>query len=102
MMEYAITKQNILVHELIGLKIKIIKATDKNKNKIEGTIVNETKNTLTIETNKKEKTIPKKETIIEIELPNKEKIKIKGMQLIAKPEERTKQLWRKKNELGFS
>ena len=44
----AVTMHNILRHELIGLKIRITKSENNTLIGLEGKIVNETKNTLTL------------------------------------------------------
>lgn len=93
--KYKITKENIGMHELNGLKVKVTKSNDKTK-KISGKIIKETKNLLIIETKKREKKIPKKEIEIEFELKG-EKVKINGEKILFKPEDRIKVFRRKKN-----
>ncbi len=41
---YCITAKNLLCHEFIGLPVRVESSTDKNKAKISGTIIDETKN----------------------------------------------------------
>ncbi|PIN98706.1 MAG: ribonuclease P protein component 1 [Candidatus Diapherotrites archaeon CG10_big_fil_rev_8_21_14_0_10_31_34] len=94
--KYAITQENVAMHEINGLKVKITKSNDKTK-KISGKIIKETKNLLIIETKKGEKKIPKKEAEIEFELKGK-KTKINGEKILMKPEDRIKMFWRKKND----
>ena len=91
---YTITTQNIMGHELIGLPVVISHSTDHNKKGIQGRVIDETQNTLTVETNNGEKKIPKKEVKIMVEL-GKEKVMVEGMQIVAKPEDRVKLYWRK-------
>jgi ribonuclease P protein subunit POP4 len=95
--QYCITSKNILIHELIGLDCKISCSTDKNKEKIKGKIIDETKNTIKIKTIKGRKILPKKEIEIELKL-NEKKIKIQGKKIIGRSEDRIKLNWRKKNE----
>jgi len=95
--KYGITEKNIRAHELNGLNTKIIKSTDKKKEKITGKIIKETKNLLVLETKKGEKKIPKKEVEIELKVKGK-KIKIEGKKILFKPEDRIKMFWRKKND----
>ncbi|PIU21100.1 MAG: ribonuclease P [Candidatus Diapherotrites archaeon CG08_land_8_20_14_0_20_34_12] len=92
---YKIDKENILAHEIIGLNARIKKSGDKKKEGLNGRIVDETENTIILETNDSLKTIPKKEVILELELPNNEKIDIEGVLLKSKPEDRIKVFWRK-------
>lgn len=91
---YEITRNNLSAHELIGLKVKIVRSVDAKKTGIEGKIINETKNVLEVETKKGLKKIPKKEVFLEFELGN-EKIVLDGKSIVEKPEKRTKEMWRK-------
>ncbi|MFH1664013.1 MAG: ribonuclease P protein subunit [archaeon] len=95
--KYRITEENILAHELNGLKAEVKKSSDKKKEKISGKVVKETKNLFVLETKKGEKRIPKKETEIEFEVKGK-KIKVKGKNIMFKPEDRIKMFWRKKDD----
>ncbi len=52
--------RNIVLNELIGLKAKVIKSTDGNQKGISGTVIDETKNTLVIDTEAGEKRVVKK------------------------------------------
>ncbi|MEM4772667.1 MAG: ribonuclease P protein subunit [Nanoarchaeales archaeon] len=82
---------NLVRHELIGLKVKILDSKNKSLKKIKGIIVDETYNTIIIEEkNKKRKVIPKKSTIFLFELENNKKVKVLGDILIGRPEDRIK------------
>lgn len=86
-----IVPQNILRHELIGLDVKIGKSTDPTQKGLKGKVIDETYNTLKIETNKgKERTIPKKNSLFIFTLPNKTKVQVEGKLLISRPEDRIK------------
>ena len=85
----AITPQNLVRHELIGLKVRIAKSTDPTQ-KFSGTVVDETCNTLKIETKGKERTIPKGNSIFIFTLPNGMKVEVDGKILISRPEDRIK------------
>jgi len=78
-------EEDVIKQELIGKTITVIDAKNPTINGIKGKVVNETKNTLTIKTEKKEKTIPKNQIIIQI---NNQKIY--GKMLSFKPEDRIK------------
>jgi len=84
-----ITPQNLVRHELIGLKIKIEKSTDPS-HKFSGTVVDETYNTFTVESRGKERLIPKKNSIFIFILPNGMKVEVEGKILISRPEDRIK------------
>jgi ribonuclease P protein subunit POP4 len=85
----AITPQNLVRHELIGLKVRISKSTDPTQ-KFSGIVVDETCNTLKIEAKGKEKTIPKGNSIFIFTLPNGMKVEVDGKILISRPEDRIK------------
>ena len=81
----------VLKHEIIGLKIKVIDSKNKSNIGTKGTIIDETKNTLIIETtDEKRKTLFKQNIIIETKINNK-KIKIKGAGLLGRSQDRIKQ-----------
>jgi len=95
---YEITKENLLGHEMIGLKVKVIESTDGGKEGKEGVVVNETQNTFVILSQalgeaKEEIVLPKKECEFEFDLGN-EKVKVKGNDVLKRPEDRVKE-WRK-------
>jgi ribonuclease P protein subunit POP4 len=72
--------------EFIGAKIKIIRASNKNLEGMEGSVVDETKNTFKIKNTKnKERTVLKSSAVFMIN--NQE---IKGDEILRRPEERIK------------
>jgi RNase P/RNase MRP subunit p29 len=72
--------------EFIGAKIKIIRASNKSLEGMEGSVVDETKSTLKIKnTNEEEKTVLKSGAVFLIN--NQE---IKGDEILRRPEERIK------------
>ncbi|AIU69763.1 ribonuclease P [Thermococcus eurythermalis] len=87
------TRKNIIWHELIGLKAKIIRASHPELVGIEGYVLDETRNTLTIG-GEKVWVVPKDVVEIEFDLGD-EKIRIHGSDLIGRPEMRLKKRWRK-------
>jgi len=93
---YCITSENILSHEFIGLETRVY-SKDKNKQKINGKVVDETKNLMLIEKNGEIKKIPKKEAMFEFKI-GKKTVKVDGKKILFKPEQRLKVLWRKQNE----
>ncbi len=92
------TAKNLVWHELIGLKAKIIRASHPELVGIEGYIIDETKNTLTMvgDTIEKLWILPKSVVEIEFEVGGKDKkIRIHGRNLIGRPEMRLKKRWRR-------
>ena len=72
-------------YELIGLKVSIVSSPDASIQNISGTVINETKNTLQLQSNDKIKTIQKLGNTF---LFYKYNIHIPGKYLIGRPEER--------------
>jgi len=86
--------RTIATRELIGLEITVEKSTDPSLKGKKGTVVDETLNTLTIKTPSGEKKLAKKSVTLKIDFPD-ESIVIDGKELLQRPEERLKKLWRK-------
>ena len=86
-----ITPSNILAHELIGLKIKVVGSRDPTLNDVEGMVVYETKKTLQIYSGGRVKTLPKGICRFAFQLPQGV-VEVDGAKLVARPEERVKKL----------
>jgi ribonuclease P protein subunit POP4 len=87
----SISPSNLVRHELINLAVKIAKSTDSTQKGLKGRVVDETYNTLKIETKEgKEKVIPKRNSIFIFTLPNAVKVEVDGKLLIGRPEDRIK------------
>ncbi len=98
-----LTPLNIIHHELIGLDTKVVDSTNCSLKGIEGRIVDETKNMLTVETDVQEKRIPKSCSFFIFTLPSfgdkrylPLKIKVDGRLLLSRPENRIQTKFRKK------
>jgi len=85
-----ITPENIVRHELIGLRVEVEKATNKCLIGIKGVVVDEMYNMLVIDTGKEEKKIQKKGTIFIFHLPNGKRVEVDGGLLVSRPEDRIK------------
>jgi len=97
-----ITPENVVRHELIGLKVKVAESTDPALRGLSGTVVDESYNMLVVEcrptagkgakktAKPKEKAISKRNSIFIFALPNRVKVKIEGRLLIGRPEDRIK------------
>ena len=82
------TIENILYHELIGLKIKLCECSQSSIINLSGQIIFETKNMLIIRTLNDIKKIPKKIILkVILYLPSTACF-IRGNQLIGRPEDR--------------
>jgi ribonuclease P protein subunit POP4 len=86
----AITAENVVRHELINLRIKIAESTDPTQKGLEGRVIDETYNTLKIETRKGEKIVPKKNCTFIFTLPDGTKVIVDGKLLVGRPEDRIK------------
>jgi len=85
-----INPQNILQHELIGLRAKVEDSTNRAIKGLFGTVVDETRNMLVIENaSGKDKKIPKAGTTFVFELPEV-KVRLRGDMLVSRPEDRIK------------
>ena len=81
--------ENVLVHEIIGLGVKIVESTDPTLNGVSGSIVFETRNTILIRTDFAVKQIAKK-AAKKIEIKTQSGVCfISGSSLIGRPEDRT-------------
>jgi len=80
---------DIIKHELIGLEAEITDSKNKSNVGIKGTIIDETKNTLTIEDRGKRKRLFKNNIILKIEI-NSQAVRIDGKLLSGRPKERIK------------
>ena len=90
-----ITSRNLVHHEFIGLNVH---ARSKKNSALDlnGTIIDETKNTIKIEgSDNVEKMIPKDGNSFVFELPNGEKVEIDGNILSIRPEDRIKKRFKK-------
>lgn len=91
-----ISPQNILHHELIGLRVKIVGSVDRSIVNITGTIIDETEKTLVILSNQTEKRITKHIVKLHIILPDGSVVEIDGKKLLGRPENRVKKPIRRK------
>jgi len=82
-----IIPQEVAGCELIGTKIKVIDATNKNLIGIEGKVIDETRNTMLIESKHKEITLIKEQITMEFNYKN-QKVRVNGKVLVARPEDR--------------
>lgn len=86
-----ITPYNLIRHELIGLEVKVSKSSDPTKKGLKGKVVDETYNTLKIETKDgKEKIVPKAICVFIFTLPSGTKVEVDGKLLVSRPEDRIK------------
>lgn len=80
------TPENLPRHELIGLQVKVLEASNENYIGISGEVLDETRDTMNIDG----KTVEKKSCVFVFDLPSGEEVKIKGKIIAKRPEERLK------------
>ncbi len=80
-----ITPKMLTRHELIGLKCKVVRASNPQIVGIKGKVIDETKNMLVIE-NDKRTMIPKRDATFQFELG--EAVTVDGKHLLGRPEDR--------------
>ena len=91
-----ITPENLVRHELIGLKVRIADSSNPGAVGIEGMVVDETRNSLTVEVDEKEKRFIKDQHVFSFYLPDSGKwVRVDGKIIVARPEDRVKKKFRK-------
>ena len=81
--------QDVLKYELIGLEIEVVDARNAQLKGLRGKIINETRNTLTIEDNNITKRLIKNQVTFTTKINNR-KVVIDGALLVGRSEERLK------------
>ncbi len=81
--------EKLIRGELIGLNVKVVSSKNIANKSLQGRIINETKNTLVIKTQKGEKKLIKQNCVFELEFEN-QKFQVQGKILAKRPEERIK------------
>ncbi len=82
--------KEVAKHELIGLVVEIVRSKNKSLVGLKGKIIDETKNTITIEDDKVRK-IMKSHIIMKTKIEDKE-YEINGKILVGRPEDRIKKV----------
>ena len=90
-----IRPENILRHELIGLKTIVARSSNTLLVGTRGRIVDETRNTVKLSTREGVKMIPKGITVFRFDLPDGSIVEVEGAKLVGRPENRMKARGRK-------
>ena len=80
--------ESLARHELIGLDVLVECSSDPGIVGLRAQVVDETRNTFLLETERKVVRIPKKNTSLIFLLPNGQKVRVAGSILISQPENR--------------
>jgi ribonuclease P protein subunit POP4 len=83
-----ISPQNVLRHELIGLDVLVVCASNPNQIGVSGRIIDETRNTLVVRTERGTKRIPKRFSVFRLRLPDGTTVEVDGSALETQPEKR--------------
>ncbi|MEM0448997.1 MAG: ribonuclease P protein subunit [Methanomassiliicoccales archaeon] len=84
-------KRDFMRMEFIGLEVEVIESNHPGYLHIAGTVVDETKNTITIATGKKEVMVPKPSNTFQFTWGS-EKITVQGTEIQHRPEDRIKKI----------
>jgi len=79
--------KNIVLNELIGLKVKVVKCSDKKQEGLEGSVVDETKNTLVVATKTGTKRLVKASSTFRFYVGRKAFV-VYGLEINSRPYER--------------
>jgi ribonuclease P protein subunit POP4 len=82
------TPENLTRHELIGLAVEVADSTNPSLTGISGRVVDETRNTLVVETKDGEKRVPKACARFTFTLPDGRRARVEGLVLESQPENR--------------
>ncbi len=85
-----IRPENILRHELIGLKAMVARSSNPFLAGTRGRIIDETRNTVKLSTGKGVRVIPKKSAVFRLNLPDGSIVEVEGERLVGRPENRMK------------
>lgn len=80
--------ENLARHELIGLRVVVDESTNISQKGLSGRVVDETRNTFLLETERGIRRIPKSNTSLIFTLPDGRWVKAAGSILISQPENR--------------
>jgi ribonuclease P protein subunit POP4 len=80
---------NLHKHELVGLRLRIVRSSDGGMVGMEGIVVDETRDTLVIEEGRIRR-IPKRGNLFEFTLDDGSKVEVEGDGISYRPEDRVK------------
>ena len=92
-----ITPQNFVNHELIGLRVTLVKSTNKDAVGLSGRIIDESRNIFKLECCGHEKTAAKHRNTFEFTLPEGDKVRVAGDLVLGRPEDRAAKSIRKRH-----
>ena len=87
-----ITGKNLLYSTFIGLEVEIINCSQRSLIGCKGTVVDETKNLLVLESGGREIKVPKVSATFRFTAESKEKMDVRGEDITFRPHERPKKV----------
>ena len=87
----ALTAETLVRHELVGLDVRVVSASNPDVIDVSGEVVTETTRTLGIKTDGQVSHVPKESATFEWTLPSGEVVRTAGERLLARPARRTEQ-----------
>ena len=87
-----ITRKNLLYSTFIGLEVEITNSSQRHLVGLKGTITDETKNLLIIETKGKEVKVPKVSSTFLFTVEDGGKVEVQGKKIAFRPHERPKKV----------
>lgn len=86
----------IVQSELIGLKAKVVKSSNPSYVGISGSVVDETRNTLTIRQENRDRVVVKDQAVFQFTLLDGTVIEVEGGVILGRPEDRVKKQIRRR------
>lgn len=83
-------ERNVLTHELIGLEVEVTDDINPHNINNHGMVIDETRNTLLINIDGKNKRIIKKDATLRLKISKNKTVEIEGKILVSRPEDRIK------------
>jgi ribonuclease P protein subunit POP4 len=79
--------KNIVLNELIGLRVRVVKCLDRKQRGLKGTVVDETKNTLVVDTGHQPKRLVKATSTFRF-YAGRKSFEVSGLEINFRPEDR--------------
>lgn len=90
-----VNPKDLVRHELIGLEVRVAGSSSKSAVGLEGTVINESRNTITIRTSRGPRSLVKEQCVFNFLLPSGERVRVDGKVLVGRPEDRIKKKLKK-------
>jgi ribonuclease P protein subunit POP4 len=84
-----LTPETLTRHELVGLDVEVVAASNPDIVGISGSVVMETTRLLTIERDTRVWHVPKEGATFAFDLPSGDRVRVEGERLVARPARRT-------------